>query len=185
MLTIVSDKKNKKVLEVSGINLDFSDNLVVKKYKDVLSKNAKISPEDISLLTLDDETIEARRIRSGAEYGVVWENGKINRIDFSADDSKHKFKVTLSSNTVTIGESVTLSIQLFESDGRSKDVNNNNQFRLPVIGPIGNFFTQFNLINGFASRTVSFNNCGTYVFGANRVDNLVAIGEPLTLDVDM
>jgi len=185
MLTIIGNKLDQTVLEVSGIALNFNDVNAVTAYKSVLSTNYGITVNDVSLITFDDTNIEAIRIRDGAAYSMVWALDELTAVDFSSEDAKNKFTIALSSTNILAGESITITVRLFQSDGVTPKTDINAEFRLPFNGPRGNCYVRLQFAAGVATKTVPINNEGIYVLGLKRVGNFVLDGELPVVEVDL
>jgi len=185
MLTIIGNKLNQAILEVSGITLDFNDAMIVEQYKEVLATNNSLTVADISLLTFQDSDTEALRIRDGADYSMVWTAGELAGVDFSAEDAKNKFSIELSSNNILAGETVDITVRLFQSDGVTPKTNVNAEFRLPFNGPRGAASVKMAFVSGVAEKTVTIKNEGIYVLGIKRVENFVITGDIPVLEVDL
>lgn len=131
---------------------------------------------------------ESLRIQNGDERSPVTTDvsGKIviTGLDFSAEDSKKKFTVEIDNNNILVGESVTITVRIFESDGVTP-FNINATFRLPYISTNKTSSIRMTFVSGVATRTLTLNTDGIYTLGLKRKGNFVLQGEMPVLEVDL
>lgn len=184
-VTIVANKQTQEILEVSGLKIDLTVQGNLDKYKSALSTNHGIAVENISLKQFANGTTEQTRLKNGDDYSVTWNKNEISGLDFAQEDCKCKFTVSSNKTEMIAGETVEITVTMYECDGTTPKTDVNSSFKLPVSSLVGSFCVAMQFSSGVATKVITLNNPGTYTFGAVRKDSYVLTGSTPTVEVDL
>ena len=185
MITFIGNMTTEEIIEISGLHFDISDNEKTEKFLLALEANHGVSKDDICLFQCPSDSEEYERFNAGDSYDVVWENSAISGLDFTPEDTKKRFLITVSETEIEEGETVDITVSLFDSDATTPLTNVNKTLRMPIQTPFGQSKVKMNFVNGVATKTITLKNAGVYTIGANHNEGAKSIGTLPTIEVVM
>lgn len=183
ILSIVGKKSTQTILEFGGLQYDHTNETAKAKYLDALSINYNTEISDISLCVVEDSG-KIERMKAGDSCSPVWENGEIVGLDFSEEDAKTRYALFVDDSTIVLGESVSITLNLYESDEVTPLIQTGT-LRVPMRGPDGVVNLRIDYTDGEGTKTFTPSKAGQYSIGAMHIDDMRMAGEALSIEVDL
>lgn len=167
MITFIAKIDTQEIIEISGLIFDEKDSKYVNNFKkNVLAINYSTPASNILLYRLSK--IEEKQYLSGDDYDIKWNNSRITSLDFSKEQAKKKYVIEVSSQNITLGEPLEVTITFFENNGITVDTSVTAESYLPIKTPVSDASIKISVVDGIGHKTITLQNTGVYTIGIKR-----------------